>query len=42
MIAQDLSEEFLNVAICAASDDGSNEFDFNADFAIWIDLTFHT
>ena len=42
MIAQDLSEEFLNVAVCAASDDGSDEFDFDADFATWIDFAFHT
>jgi len=42
VIAQDLSEEFLNVTICATSDDGSDEFDFDAYFAIGIDFAFHT
>ena len=42
MIAQNLSEKFLNVVVAAASDDGSDEFDFNADFSIGIDFAFHT
>lgn len=42
MIAQDLSEQFLHVAVASASYDGSDEFDLDADFATWIDLAFHT
>ncbi len=42
MIGQDFSEEFLNVMVASASDDGSDEFDFDADFAIDIYLAFHT
>ena len=42
VVGQDLSEEFLNVVVCPASDDGSNEFDFDADFSIEIDFAFHT
>ena len=42
MIAQDLSDEFLNVVVASASDDRSDEFDFDADFPIVIDLAFHT
>ncbi len=42
MIRQDLSEEFLNVVVASASDDGSDEFDLDAHFPIDIDLAFHT
>ena len=42
MIGQDLSEQFLNVVVGSASDDGSHEFDLDADFPIDIDLAFHT
>ena len=42
MIGQDLSEQLLNVMVASASDDGSDEFDFDADFPIDIDLAFHT
>lgn len=42
MIGQDLSEQFLNVVVASASDDGSHEFDLDADFPIDIDLAFHT
>lgn len=42
VIRQNLSEKSLNVVVGAASDDRSDELDFDADFAIEIDLAFHT
>ncbi len=42
VIAQDLSEQFLNVAVASTSDDGSHKFDFDSDFPTWIDFAFHT
>ncbi len=42
VIRQNLSEKSLNVVVGAASDDRSDELDFDADFAIDIDLAFHT
>ena len=32
----------MNVMVGSASDDLSDELDFDADLAIWIDLAFHT
>jgi len=34
VIGEYLSQQFLNVAVGSASDDGSNEFDFDADLAV--------
>ena len=42
MIGQDLSEQLLNVVIASASDDRRDKFDFDSNFAIDIDLAFHT
>ena len=42
MVGQDLSEKSLNIVVASGSDDGSYEFDFDADFAVWIDFAFHT
>lgn len=42
VIAQDLSEEFLHVAVASPSNDGGDEFDFDAEFTIEIGLAFHT
>ena len=42
MVAQHLSDQLLYVAVRSPPYDGSHEFDFDPDFAVWIDLTFHT
>ena len=42
VIGQDLSDEFLNVVVGSASNDGGDKLDFDADFPIVIDFAFHT
>lgn len=41
MVRQNLSEQILNVVVASASDDGSDEFDFDAGLTIVIDFAFH-
>ena len=42
VIGQDLGEQFLNVVVGPASDDRSDEFDFDSDLSICVDLALHT